>query len=224
MLALAGIVAGIRLGYWQIDRAQQKLQIAAAMQQRANAPAIHVGAAPLSAAELEYRTVEARGEFDTKGMVLLDNRVNKGRVGYEVVMPLRLAGSDMHLLVDRGWIQGTGTRNHLPAVSTPRGEVEITGVAVIPGRAMYELSADTIEGAVWQNLTIGRYVEHMGYKVQPVLVRQTSAVQDGLLREWQVSDREINVHRSYALQWFALAGLIFVIYLFMSFKRDASNA
>jgi len=224
MLAIVGVAACIRLGDWQTDRAQQKLQIAEAMQQRANAPAIHVGTASLNAAEVEFRSVEARGEFDPKGMVLLDNRVSKGRVGYEVIMPLRLAGTDMHLLINRGWIAGTGDRRRLPEVVMPRGEVSITGVAVIPGRTMYELSAETTENAVWQNLSIERYVERMRYKIQPVLVRQTNDAPDGLLRDWRVSDREINVHRSYAFQWFALAALILVVYLVLSFKRDSSNA
>lgn len=223
MLAIAGIAAGVRLGDWQTDRAQQKIEIAEAMQQRARAPAIHVGAAPLSAADLEFRSVEARGEFDPKGMVLLDNRVHNGRVGYEVIMPLRLAAGDMHLLVNRGWVVGTGDRSRLPQVVTPRGEVSITGIAVIPGRTMYELSAETTENSVWQNLSVERYVERMHYKVQPVLVRQTSDADDGLVRDWRVSDREINVHRSYAFQWFALAGLVFVVYLVLSFKRDPSN-
>jgi surfeit locus 1 family protein len=225
LLTVAGVAAGIRLGLWQTDRAQQKLQLMAVMQQRAAAPAIHVGPDPMAAGDLEYRTVEARGEFDPKGLVLLDNRVHEGRVGYEVVMPLRIAGSsDMYLLVDRGWVAGTGDRTRLPEISTPRGEVSVVGLAVIPGQKMFELSpSQAIEGSVWQNLTIERYVTHMPYKIQPVLVQQTNEAQDGLLRAWSISDREVNVHRSYALQWFALAGLVFVVFLFMSFKRDASN-
>lgn len=224
VLAVLGIAAGIHLGLWQTGRAQQKLQIADAMAQRASAPAIHVGAQPLAAADLEFRTVEARGRFDARGLVLLDNRVRKGRVGYEVIMPLRIEGSEIHLLVNRGWVAGTGDRNRLPAVTTPDGEVRVSGIAVIPGRTMYELSSsDAIEGKVWQNLSVERYVEKMRYKVQPVLVRQSSDEKDGLVRDWTVSDREINVHRSYAFQWFALAGLVFVVYLVMSCKRDASN-
>lgn len=224
LLALAGIAACIRLGYWQADRAQHKLQIAEAMQQRAAAPAIHVGSTPISAAELEFRTVEATGRFDARGLVLLDNRVRKGQAGYEVIMPLRIAGSELHVLVNRGWVPGSGDRNRLPEVATPEGEVTVAGIAVIPGKKMYELSpADAMEGRVWQNLSIERYIAQMHINVQPVLVRQSSDGHDGLVRDWSVSDREINVHRSYAFQWFAFAALVFVVYLVMSFKRDASN-
>jgi surfeit locus 1 family protein len=225
LFAALGIAAGIHLGLWQTGRAQQKMQIAAAMAQRASAPAIHVGTQLLSAADLEYRTVEAKGRFDPRGLVLLDNRVYKEQVGYEVIMPLKIADSDVHLLVDRGWIAGTGDRTHLPEITTPDGEVHVTGVAVVPGKKIYELSsAEAIEGTVWENLSVERYVERMHYKIHPVLVRQSNDAPDGLIRDWSVSDREINVHRSYALQWFALAGLVFVIYFAMSFKRDPAHS
>lgn len=198
--------------------------MADAMAQRATAPAIHVGAEILEAGTVEYRTVEARGRFDPRGLVYLDNRVNKGRAGYEVVMPLRIEGTDVHLLVNRGWIAGTGDRQRLPEVRTPQEVVSVTGIAVIPGTKMYELSETAIEGKVWQNLSVERYGANTGYKIQPILARQTNETPDGLIRDWTVSDRAINVHRSYAFQWYALAALVFVVYLAMSFKRDSQNS
>lgn len=225
VLAILGVAAGIYLGLWQTGRAAQKQQIADAMAQRASAPAIRIGAEARAAADLEFRSVEARGEFDDKGLVLLDNRVRKGRAGYEVIMPLRIPDSDMHVLVNRGWIAGTGDRTRLPEIATPKGELVVAGIAVIPGRHIYELSpTEAIEGRVWQNLSIDRYAERMRLRIHPILLRQASETADGLVRDWSVSDREINVHRSYAFQWFALAGLVAVVYLVMSFKRDASNA
>jgi surfeit locus 1 family protein len=224
VLALVGIAAGIQAALWQTGRAQEKQQIADAMAQRATAPAIHVGTSRLKAEDVEYRTVEARGRFEPRGLVYLDNRVHKGRVGYEVVMPLRMEGSDVLLLVNRGWVAGTGDRQRLPEIRTPEGLVEVTGIAVVPGTKMYELSETAIEGSVWQNLSTERYTASTGYEVQPVLVRQTNDVPDGLIRDWTVSDRAINVHRSYAFQWYALAALVLVVYLAMSFKRDPANS
>lgn len=223
MLAMAGIAAGIFLAQWQTGRAHQKQVVAAAMSQRTTAPAIHVGGELLKAEDVEYRTVAARGRFDPRGLVYLDNRVHKGRAGYEVIMPLRIEGTEIHLLVNRGWIAGTGDRQRLPEVRTPEELVAVSGIAVIPGKMVYELSEAAIEGKVWQNVSIERYSVHSGYSVHPVLVRQTNDVPDGLVRDWAVSDRAINVHRSYAFQWYALAVLVLVIYLVMSFKRDASK-
>ncbi len=223
MLAIAGIVAGVYLGLWQTGRAQQKQAVADAMAQKATAPAIHVGASLMHAEDVQYRTLEARGRFDPRGVVYLDNRVYKGRAGYEIIMPLRIDGTDVHLLVNRGWVAGTGDRQRLPEFRTPEERVAVTGIAVIPGTMMYELSEAAIEGKVWQNLSIERYSARSGYSVQPVVVRQTNDLADGLIRDWTVSNRAINVHRSYAFQWNALAVLVLVVYLVMSFTRDASK-
>lgn len=224
LAALIGIGVGVVLGFWQAGRAQEKLQLVAVMERQAIALPIQISAASVTAAELDHRRVEARGHFDPRGMVLLDNRVRGGRVGYEVVMPLRLVGTQMHILVNRGWIVGTGDRQRLPDVPTPADEVSITGLAVVPGQKLYELSEEAIEGVVWQNLTIERYSVNMGYSIHPVMIRQANDAQDGLVRDWAISERQINVHRSYAFQWFALAVLVLVIYLAMSFKRDSTNA
>jgi surfeit locus 1 family protein len=223
LAAAAGIAAAIGLGHWQVGRAHEKAALMSAREAALKQPPIHLGEDPVEAASIEEHRVEARGRFDTRGMVLLDNRVRSGLAGYEVIMPLKLEGGQMHVLVDRGWIQGTGDRARLPEVRTPAGEVRVEGLAVVPGRRFYELSPDEIEGPVWQNLSLERYRAHMGYVVQPIMIQQSNDTGDGLVREWPSPTRSINVHRSYALQWFALAVLIAFIYVWFGLRRDAAE-
>jgi surfeit locus 1 family protein len=156
-------------------------------------------------------------------MILLDNRVRSGMAGYEVIMPLALEGGAMHVLVNRGWVRGTGDRSRLPAIETPAEEVAVVGLAVVPGRRIFELSADRSAGPVWQNLTLERYRAYSGLTLQPVLVQQTSEAADGLVREWPTPTRSIDVHRSYAVQWFALALLIAIAYVWFGLRRDAAQ-
>ena len=44
------------------------------------------------------------------------------------------------MLVNRGWVAGNADRSRLPEVRTPADTVEITGLAVVPGRRFLELS------------------------------------------------------------------------------------
>lgn len=213
----------LALGFWQTDRAEQKLALAAAQERLAAAPAIVLGDAPVDPERIEHRRVEARGRFEPRGMVLLDNRVRHGTAGYEVVMPLKLASDRMYVLVNRGWVAGKRDRRELPEVSTPAGEVMVVGRASVPGRRLYELSADTAEGSVWQNLTIERYRAQMTYPVHDIVVEQTNDLGDGLLRSWPAPDRGVNTHRSYAFQWFALAVLIAVVFLVLSWRHVPAN-
>jgi surfeit locus 1 family protein len=219
LAACAGVAATVALGFWQLGRAEQKSAVVAAEQAAAEQPPTQLSAASIDARSLENRRVEAHGRFETRGLVLLDNRVRHGKPGYEVIMPLELGDRDLYVLVNRGWVPAPAQRNTLPTFATPAGKVQVVGLAVVPGRRIYELSAEPAQGAVWQNLTIERYRDRMPYPIQPIMIRQSNDLQDGLVREWPSLERSIDVHRSYALQWFAMAALIAIVYVYYSLRR-----
>jgi surfeit locus 1 family protein len=54
------------------------------------------------------------------------------------------------------------------------------------------------------------------------VVQQTSAADDGLVREWNRPDLGRNTHLAYAFQWYALSLAIFVYYLVSHVKRTPS--
>jgi surfeit locus 1 family protein len=219
LAAVAGIAATVALGFWQLGRAQEKAGLVAARQAAAAEPAVHLGQTPVDAERVEERPVQARGTFDPSGLVLLDNRVRWGQAGYEVVMPLRIEGGDMHVLVNRGWVKGSGDRSQLPPLVTPAGVVQVLGLARVPGKHIYELSQERSDGPVWQSLSIERYRAHKAHPLQPIMIQQTNDTGDGLVREWPSATRSINVHRSYAAQWFAFALLIAAAYVGFALRR-----
>src|SRR5688572_25274798 len=94
-LGAAGCAAGVALGNWQSGRADDK-RAAAAAEQR----------------------IDVRGVLLAKYTVFLDNKTHRGRAGYHVVQPLRLADGK-HVLVNRGWIAAPPRREQLPDVVTP---------------------------------------------------------------------------------------------------------
>jgi len=125
----------------------------------------------------------------------------------------------MHVLVNRGWIAGPPDRSRLPEVRTPADEVEVGGVALVPGRQVFELSSRVTEGAVWQNLTIDRYRAAHPIAVQPFVLRQDTPLDDGLKREWTAPDFGIDKHYAYAAQWFLLAATAFIFYGYAHVRR-----
>ena len=56
-----------------------------------------------------------------------------------------------------------------------------------------------------------------------VMIQQINDAGDGLVREWPTPRRSIDVHRSYALQWFAFALLIAALYVYFGLRRDAAG-
>ncbi|MBI4204786.1 MAG: SURF1 family protein [Betaproteobacteria bacterium] len=221
LAAAAGIAVTLALGNWQLGRGHEKAELAARIEQLAREPAINVSARELDARDVELRRVEAHGTFEPKYMVLIDNRVRHGVVGYHVVMPLKLGDGSRYVLVNRGWVAGSRDRSRLPEVNTPREALVVRGRAVVPGRRFLELSTKFAEGQVWQNLTLGRYREAVPIPIQPFLIQQENedAPDDGLIREWEAPDLGVDKHYGYAFQWFALSGLILIFYLITHVRR-----
>lgn len=217
--AAIGILATLSLANWQLNRAQEKAGRQQTLEKLAAEPAVQLSAGLTDAATLEFRNVEVTGEFDPPHTIYLDNKIRNGKVGYEIVTPLRLSGSRQYVLVNRGWIAANAKRGDLPVVPTPSGQVTVLGTAMVPSKKILELSGQTYEGAVWENLVIERYRTRSGLDVQPVVIQQRDGDNDGLLREWPRPDTGIAKHQGYAFQWFALSLAIAIVYLVMNVKR-----
>lgn len=219
LAAAAGIAATVALGFWQLDRAHQKEAMAARLELLAREPALALSADEVRVEDVLWRPVRARGRFEPRYAVFLDNRVRHGVAGYHVVMPLAIGGGKRHVLVNRGWIAGAGERAHVPSVTTPAGTVEVTGLAVVPSSRFLELSTRVAEGPIWQNLTLERYREAVPLLLQPIVIEQRSPLDDGLVREWSPPDLGVNTHYAYAFQWLAAAFAILVFYLATHVRR-----
>lgn len=186
----------IALGNWQTRRAEEKRALGAQLQ-----------------------SVSVTGTFLPSYSVMLDNKLRHGQAGYEVVTPLRLAGSDLHVLVNRGWVQAPPTRDVLPEVRTPSGEVRIEGIAMERLPRLLAMEKDE-KGKVRQSLEPRAFSAETGLQLQPRFIEQHSATDDGLLREWPRPDAGIEKHESYALQWYSFAALAVILGLVFSFRKN----
>jgi surfeit locus 1 family protein len=217
--AVVGVVVTAFLGNWQLDRAAHKLQLQQRVDLAGVQPPLHLPAAPVHTDEVALYRVEANGEFRPDLTVFLDNKVRDGVIGYEVVTPLRLGDSGPYVLVDRGWVKAPALRSELPAVTTPAGVVRVEGIALPPPRRFFELSEQTVSGRVWQNLPFERYRQTYHVELQPVLLQQHNDLGDGLVRAWSRPDTRVDMHRAYALQWFAMSAVIALIYVLLNVRR-----
>ncbi|MFZ5555155.1 MAG: SURF1 family protein [Pseudomonadota bacterium] len=220
LLAATGMVLTLAAGNWQLNRASQKESLQADLDRRAAEPVVSLPAAPVDAQALLHRRVTVTGKFAPEHTIYLDNRVHGGRAGYHVLTPLRIGGAQRHVLVNRGWVAGSGRREELPMVPTPAGEVTVEGVVADASQRVVELSASTVQGRVWQNLHFDRYQADAPFPLQPMVLLQTSDTGDGLVREWPRPDARVHVHRSYAGQWFLFSALIVVLYVVLNLRRQ----
>lgn len=219
-LATAALFAlTLWLGNWQSERADGKRALQAQHEAAMREPAIHVGAALLDRDSVLHRRLEADGTFDDAHGILLDNRVHAGVAGYHVLTPLRIEGSDRAILVNRGWVAAGHSRSVLPPVPVPPGRVHVEGIGLDPESRYVELGNAQPQGRLWQNLDIVRYAKQHGLRLQPVVLRQSGASPDGLVRDWPRPDAGVAMHVGYAFQWYSLSATLAVLWLAMNVKR-----
>ena len=222
---LAGVAFTVMLGFWQLGRADFKQALQSRINDYAKEPPISMGSVDLKLEEVLLRGVEARGHFDSRQVVFVDNRVYQHQPGYYVMMPLRIAGTNKFVLVNRGWTSAGAERNHAPSVKTPAGEVVVRGIATPPSEHFIELSSKVAEGNIWQNMVLERYRQATHLDMQPIIIQQTEAAfHDGLIRDWPPVDLKRNTHLAYAVQWFALAAAIFIYYVVINVRKKPGSA
>ena len=172
----------VQLGNWQLSRAQEKESRQERLDRLSQEPAITLPDRPVKLEDFQYHQVEAQGEYVPGHTIYLDNKIYKGIAGYQIVTPLRIGNSEMHVLVNRGWIAATRDRSKLPEVATPGGKIVVSGIATTAMQKTLELSPDQISGQVWENLDLERYRSSSGLKLQPVMILQKDQTNDGLVR------------------------------------------
>ncbi len=166
-----------------------------------------------------YRRVVATGRFDARGQILLDNKVHRGIVGFDVVTPLVLDDGRV-VLVDRGFVPASASRQTLPAVPPPTGEVTTRGRISIPSSKYFELG-NAQPGTVWQHLDLKRYAQATGLSVLPIVIEATDPTggDESLVRDWAPPDFGSDRHRIYMLQWYAFAAMAIALWLWFVARR-----
>ena len=223
--ALIVAIIGIMLGNWQQGRAAYKTELQTRqLQQAAEAP-LELGPTIDSTQDLAFRRVRLRGEFVANWPIFLANRPMGSQSGFYLAMPFKIAGSDMHVLVLRGWLPRAAEYGQVPPFTTPAGPRVLEGRVVASSGRVLELGEGPrlAPGAPVQNLAPEALARASGLRLQPFVVQQTApaAPGDTLARDWPAPSAGIDKHRGYAFQWYALAALAILFYVTTGFRRGS---
>jgi len=224
LAAVIAAVIGLAVGEWQTRGAAEKEAIEAKLSAREAAPPMRVVPSIQKIEDVEYRRVALEGEFVDAWTVFLDNRPYKGSAGMVVLTPMKLTGSDMHLLVARGWVKrDIADRTKVPAITTPEGSVEVTGVARRNVGKVLQLGSPAVlePRAIVQNVDAADFARAAKLKMLPFIIEQTTEMQDGLVRDWPRPSTGVEKHRGYAFQWYALAVTALLFFVVTGFRRGA---
>ena len=222
------VALGIALGNWQERRADFKIALQQKLTERAKGEPLRIGATPLPADALEFRTVSVTGEFVHDWPIFMDNRPQDGKVGFYLLMPLRIAGSNRHVLVARGWLpRYTAEHDRLPPFETPSGTVTVVGTARTSMGKVMQLGEPTpvTRRAIVQNIELAQFSAASGMALQPFFIEQQGPATpaDSMVRAWPAPSLGVDKHKGYAFQWYALATMALLFFIITGFRRGKDS-
>lgn len=229
-----------RLGVWQLDRAQQRAELAAqqeAAEVAAEGPeGLGVLLPPQSTfpGELVGRQAWVEGEYDASEQLLVAGRALDGEVGYLVLTPLHVTddgtGGDSWadlsgepvLPVVRGWV---ATPDDAAALEVPDGKVRLTGYLQASEAAGEEVLPDGQTDSISTGSLVNAWGGPMysGYLVLISSDPPQASPDDGgpalLPRPTIEGGTGLNLQNLfYALQWWVFGG--FAVLLWLRLVRD----
>lgn len=212
----------LRLGFWQLDRAQEKREIEQRYAEQQARPAVELSRLDPTG-QIEYRRVSVSGQFDDDRQILLDNQVHQKRAGYHVLTPLRIGDSEEYILVNRGWVDSHLQRDRLPEFTTPQKKVELAGRLKFPSEIGLKLGEQSYTDTSWplvvQWLDIKELESITGYNLHPYILQLGENEPHGFVRDWKIISSSPEKSTSYAVQWFTLALALVLIFIFVNSRK-----
>jgi cytochrome oxidase assembly protein ShyY1 len=215
LFALSLIPLFVALGFWQLDRADEKRSINARWDRQVRQAPEPLETLPEPSPALAFRPVLVSGRPIPGRDFLLDNRINQGRYGVEVISPLAMASGQI-VLINRGWLAADPTRQSLPTVPPLPGGVELEGHVYVPPGKSYvlgEVAADSAWPRMVQAAPVPALAEMLGERVYPYMVRLAPGSDGALLADWPLVNAQPEKHTAYAFQWFAMATALFLLFM-----------
>ncbi|MET0068290.1 MAG: SURF1 family protein [Candidatus Thiodiazotropha sp.] len=210
------------LGVWQLDRAEQKRQLASNQEARRKMPTVAIGENREDPASWEFRSLRAEGRFLPQWTLLIENRKHQGRTGYHVITPLQLAHSEQILLVNRGWISAQEYSEQAP-LPTPDESVTVHGqyhLPQAPALALEFVDSRTRKPPHWPYLTLEHFAQWSGLEPLPFALLQAPGDSSGFIRAWPRPSFDDGMHIGYAIQWFAFAAIALLLWLRLSVRPN----
>lgn len=224
LLVLTVAVFGIlvKLGLWQLARAEEKTALLAQMETRQSLLPLSFEQLQLMVDEgsvIGYR-LQVHATPASSHIWLLDNQIYQGQVGYLAFQPLQVAAEKPWLLVELGFVAAGTHRDELPQITPLSGQLKIAG-------RLYQkqinplsqaLMAETGASIRFQNLDIPAMAQMLGHPLLPAVLQPDELPTLALPHPWQPFPLSAQKHWGYALQWFSMAAVFAGLMLWQGIK------
>jgi surfeit locus 1 family protein len=237
MLVIGALAVMARLGLWQLERLEQRRAFNDRVQRQFDQPQLVLSGAALEEdlASMEYRQVVVRGEYDFANQVVLRNQALDNQAGVHLLTPLRIAGSQQAILVNRGFVPA-GAQIDLQTADWSR--YNEPGMVVVEGMLRASQSkpdfgrrSDAIPAPgepplrAWHFANVSAISAQLPYPLLPVYIQQAPDPSWSTLPARTQPELELSEgpHMGYAIQWFGFAALLGFGYPLYIRRREYAN-
>ena len=237
IVAIIIAVVMIRLGFWQLDRLQQRKGSNALVIAQVNASPLNLNldSSDQNLTAMQYRAALVNGTYDFSQQVFLTNQVWKDQMGVHLLTPLLISGTNAAILVDRGWIPLADANPDTARKYDETGLLSIKGIIKLPqnepvfGISDPALTPGQTRLQTWIVVNLARIKQQTNVSLLPVYI-QISPPTDNIKLPYRFAsspDLSEGPHLSYAIQWFSFATILLVGYpyiLYRQFQSKQSNS
>jgi len=225
LIVLAFVVLMINLGFWQLNRAEEKEQILTLL---ADDRITLVEQTAQIKNLPEYANVVLRGHYLNSPQLLLDNQVNAQQLGYHVFTPFVLDEMNLYIMVNRGWVAKdnfkeqpininsienqqdisiAGKLNHSPQVGIQLGEIELNNEKT--QQIITYFDRTKVSKFLHESLC-----SRLNCIVSDRILMLNQTQDHGFKRDWQPIIMPPSKHIGYAVQWFSMTFVLIIIFIY----------
>lgn len=232
LLTLAIVALFIQLSIWQYHRYHYKKALQETYAKEMIAPpqplinVVQDLQVQVKGCEL-YTRISAQGHYDSH-QFLLDNRIQNGQVGFEVITPLKLTNGQA-ILVDRGFVPATANRKILMDITPPTSDIQLTGLLTKPVKnfILGAVIETQLTHPTWPLMVMrvepSTMALPLAYPLLPYIILLDANQSYGFDRQRPVPNLWAAQSLGYCFQWAAFAVTLIIIFVIMNLKRKSSH-
>ncbi len=219
-LIIATLALLITLGFWQLDRADEKRAIEDQVA-NANANIAELITDVDLLSEKEYYHVHLQGSYIKDKQFIYDNQIVDQIPGYYVLTPFVLKGNSRAILINRGFIPWNGRRDQIADIDIG-ADITEAKVQISKPVKRIELKADQITPdfpVLIQALDMDEMSAIASLDFASIVGLLSPESENGFVRQWEPYTGSIERHIGYAIQWFLMALVLSIIGVRLALKQ-----
>ena len=214
----------LRLGFWQLDRAEEKRGLISLFQQQNELGSLYIKDMMKLDHKLNYRSAKVTGKYNLEKQIFIDNKIHQGKTGVYALTPFKLNNSEYSILINRGWVPMAIDRLTLPSITTTNEELTLFGKIKMQSKKPFTVGERFQSNQGWpalmQWINLPEIEKISGLKLLPYVLLLDEKEQSGYVRNWKPVVMQPEKSTSYAVQWFALALALTIIYIVVNLKNE----